>query len=692
MAVKVSVIVPVYNPGPYIEDCIDSLLRQSLPPDEYEVIFVDDGSTDETPARLDALAAEHHGVRVIHQENSGWSGKPRNVGIDAAEGEFVMFLDNDDYLGDEALERMYDYGVANGADVVVGKMAGKKRTVPVELFRENRPRATVENAPLIDSLTPHKMLRRAFLDRIGLRFPEGRRRLEDHVFVTEAYLRADNVSVLSDYVCYYHIRRDDASNAGFQRFDAVGYFKNLREALDVVERYTEPGPLRDSLFCRWLRVEMVERMRAQRLLSLPEDYRRELFDEIRGVVVERFGPGVTAGLLPTQKIIAALIAADRLDDLVAFAAWEVGVKAAVTPEAVEWQDGALRIRFTAEYLSAGEPMTFPADGAPAPAPVDLDSPPQDIPEAVAWLGAQAVAGFDAANLDLIVRERSSAAQYFQRLEVTREIVPVPDAVPATTPDAALATGAADAVAADAGAGRVRLVLRGTATLDPATAVTGTPLGGGLWDLFARVHLGGWGKECRVVPDPAKSRPDSPGAGVVGERVVLPYWTKGHDSLSLDVDRAVKGVGLGSLTPEDVTVEDDRIRVALPLYVPGDTKALLRLTGPASRVVDVSGTLSAAEGRGALLEAVLPVGELADASWRPAVNLVPDVDEPRFLALPIALRRRADGRVEAVRPGRASGPAARPGIAQRVVRKARRVLGRVLRKAAPGVMARLRRRS
>ncbi|CAM5470885.1 glycosyltransferase family 2 protein [Streptomyces hirsutus] len=242
MPVKVSVIVPVYNPGTYIEDCVSSLRRQSLPPEEYEAIFVDDGSTDGTPARLDRLAAEDPRMRVIHQENSGWSGKPRNVGIAAARGEFVMFVDNDDYLGVEALERMYAYGVANGADVVVGKMAGKNRSVPVELFRRNHPRATVENAPLIDSLTPHKMFRRAFLDEIGLRFPEGRRRLEDHVFVTEAYLRAANVSVLSDYVCYYHIRRDDASNAGFQRFDPVGYFTNLREALDVVERYTRARP------------------------------------------------------------------------------------------------------------------------------------------------------------------------------------------------------------------------------------------------------------------------------------------------------------------------------------------------------------------------------------------------------------------------------------------------------------------
>src|SRR5262245_30441703 len=116
MPVKVSVIVPVYNPGPYVEDLISSLLRQSLPSTEFEAVFVDDGSTDDTPARLDALTAEHPHLRVLHQDNSGWSGKPRNVGIEAAQGDYVFFADNDDWLGDEALERMYDFAVKNGSD------------------------------------------------------------------------------------------------------------------------------------------------------------------------------------------------------------------------------------------------------------------------------------------------------------------------------------------------------------------------------------------------------------------------------------------------------------------------------------------------------------------------------------------------------------------------------------------------
>ncbi|GGI96787.1 glycosyltransferase family 2 protein [Streptomyces brasiliensis] len=643
MPVKVSVIVPVYNPGPYIEDCIASLLRQSLPPDEFEVVFVDDGSTDATPARLDELAAEHPHVRVIHQPNSGWSGKPRNVGIAESRGEFVMFVDNDDYLGDEALERMYEYGVANKADVIVGKMAGKGRPVPVELFRRNHPHATVANAPLIDSLTPHKMVRRSFLDRTGLRFPEGRRRLEDHVFVSEAYLRADNVSVLSDYVCYYHVKRDDASNAGFQRFDPVGYFKNLREALAVVERYTEPGPLRDRLLRRWLRVEIVDRMSGRRLLALPDDYRRELFQETHAVVVERFGPGVAPGLRPGQRIVAALIRDDRYDDLVAYAEYEAGVGPKAAPTGAEWGDGTLHVGFTTEFKAGGRPLTFPADGGAEPS----DTAPADLDEAIARLGTAAVNGFEKATVDLILRDRASAASFFQKVQVTRERIPADD-------------------------GRVRLVLHAEATVDPGTAAGGAPLYGGLWDLYVRVGLGTWTKECRLGPVPRQGGPTPP-AGIVVGRVVLPYRTKQHDNLSLDVDRASKSLGLGRLTVEDATMSDTEwLNLALPVYVPDRTDVLVRLTSTGSgRSLRQTGTLTPAHAAGSLLEARLPLRDMRGATWRLEVCLAPEDGTPRFLRLPLVARVGRSGGVRLSRP-------TPPGLLRRVVRKARHVLGGALR--------------
>lgn len=644
MPVKVSVIVPVYNPGTYIEDCISSLRRQSLPPEEYEAIFVDDGSTDGTPARLDRLAAEDPRMRVIHQENSGWSGKPRNVGITAARGEFVMFVDNDDYLGDEALERMYAYGVANGADVVVGKMAGKNRGVPVELFRRNHPRATVENAPLIDSLTPHKMFRRAFLDEIGLRFPEGRRRLEDHVFVTEAYLRAANVSVLSDYVCYYHIRRDDASNAGFQRFDPVGYFTNLREALDVVERYTEPGPVRDRLFRRWLRVEMVERLRAKRLLGLPDDYRRELFGEIHKVVVERFGPAVAAGLQPTQQVVASLTAADRYDDVVALAEWEAGVVPAAAPTSVEWEGGSLRLGFTAEYASGGAPMTFPAAADRAP----LTDTPKNVEEAVAWIGTETVARFDQATADLLLRERASSAQYFQPVEFTRETVAVD------------------------GGERVRLVLRVTATVDPAVLP-----GDGAWDAVVRLKLGGWTKECRLGPAPRATRPE-PYAGVTAGRAVLPYWTEPHGNLSLDVGVKGRRLGLGQVRRPDVSVSGARLHARIPLHTADGTAVRLRFTS-AGRTLYAPGALTAEPERpGSRLEATLPTG-LPRGVWRVALCLDPEAVEPRFDGLPFALRAGRGGMLVAQVP--------RPGTGEKLLRRVRRVLGAARARVAPLIKGR-----
>ncbi|WP_405687976.1 glycosyltransferase family 2 protein [Streptomyces sp. NBC_00057] len=669
MSVKVSVVIPVYNPGEYIEDCISSLLRQSLPDDEYEAIFVDDGSTDATPARLDEIAAAYPHMHVIHQESSGWSGKPRNVGTAAARGEFVMYVDNDDWLGDEALERMYNYGVENEADVIIGKMAGKGRPVPVELFRTNRPRAHVSNAPLMDSLTPHKMFRKEFLESKGIRFREGRRRLEDHVFVVETYLRASNISVLSDYLCYYHIKREDASNAGFQRFDPVGYYKNLREALDIVEQYTEPGKLRDSMYRRWLRNEMVERLRGKRLLQLPEDYRQELYTEIRGVVTERFGPGVAAGMQPTQQIVAALVVDDRLADIEELARWESGIKPTGCLESLEWDGGALRVGFTAEYQADGEPMTFRIEGDKA-----LLNPPlaQDTLDTVAGLGVSTVATVDAAKVDLVVRERTTAAEFFQPVDFTRERISSEDG---TT---------------------FRLVLRAEATIAPETAANGAPLGDGIWDILIRISACGWTKEVRLGSARAEEVESGRRGALSGEprRLVLPYWTEPHGNLSLDVDLATSRFDrdLKSLTPQDAILEDGTIELPVPIAMnrtSGSGSAALRfkaLSGGGQ--FETVATLVPGPA-GAALSAPLPDGLSTGDFWNIEFGL-PSArrGKPRWAKLPVALGVAADGSVSTTTAAAAAkatkatkeakkpaGPAPKRSLARRVASRIKRAVAR-----------------
>ena len=99
---KLSIIVPIYNVEQYLRKCVDSLLNQDMPSSEYEIILVDDGSTDSCPAICDeysTLYTVHHTptIKVVHRKNGGLSAA-RNSGIGAAQGEYIMFVDSDDYL------------------------------------------------------------------------------------------------------------------------------------------------------------------------------------------------------------------------------------------------------------------------------------------------------------------------------------------------------------------------------------------------------------------------------------------------------------------------------------------------------------------------------------------------------------------------------------------------------------------
>ena len=97
MAIALSIVVPVYNVAIYLPKCIDSLLDQDIPKDEYEILLINDGSTDDSGSICDEYAGREGNIRVIHQPNQGLSAA-RNKGIALARGEYVQFVDSDDYL------------------------------------------------------------------------------------------------------------------------------------------------------------------------------------------------------------------------------------------------------------------------------------------------------------------------------------------------------------------------------------------------------------------------------------------------------------------------------------------------------------------------------------------------------------------------------------------------------------------
>lgn len=120
---KISIVVPVFDAESYLDDCLDSLQRQTL--EDIEIICIDDGSTDSSAARLEQRAAMDDRVVVIHQANSG-PAAARNTGLTAARGQFIGFVDADDWVANDYFELLYRRAEQGGADLV--------RTEYVEVF------------------------------------------------------------------------------------------------------------------------------------------------------------------------------------------------------------------------------------------------------------------------------------------------------------------------------------------------------------------------------------------------------------------------------------------------------------------------------------------------------------------------------------------------------------------------------
>ncbi|MFF8911823.1 glycosyltransferase family 2 protein [Streptomyces sp. NPDC015032] len=514
MPVKVSVVIPVYNPGKYIDPCIESLLKQTLPAAEFEVLFVNDGSTDDTPERLEKLAVEHPHFRVITIPNSGWPGKPRNIGVAEAKGEYVQFVDQDDHLASDALRRLYEMGHRNGSDIVIGKVASNFRGVPHGVFKKNREKCTLRDAPLYDSLTPHKMFRTGFLRENGIAYPEGKRRLEDQLYMMQAYFPAEVVSVLGNYTCYFYSRRDDGKNAGSTRIVPAQYYGNLREVLDVVVANTEPGAFRDLLLRRFYRVEMLSRLSEPAVMKYQPEFFEEMCDAIRPLAIDFMGDGVHDGLGPLLRIRSTLLRRDDREGLLRIARFAGSVKASARLEEFAWQpDGRVALTVTARLVHGddGEPVKLlrrdgryflhPDTGGGLPAEDELLDVTDDF------------GGFSA---ELSLRNRETAVEW-----------PCPATFTMQTDEL--------------GDGACEIVLRGSGYVTSEAVKGRGRVSRGFWDVWVPLRGLGLVRKARLGADraPGVDAACLPASLGSPARAVIPYFTDPYGNLTLDVGRRGK---------------------------------------------------------------------------------------------------------------------------------------------------------
>jgi glycosyltransferase involved in cell wall biosynthesis len=223
MMPRVTVIIPAYNAGPYLADCLDSLLGQTLA--DIEVICVDDGSTDDSLATMKSYAQADSRVKVLHQENAG-AGAARNAGLAVAEGEYLSFVDADDFFEPTMLEDVYGRCTTDDADVCLFKAryfeTDSGRSIPadglvrVELLPPSMPFSR-DDMPddILAFASPapwNKLFKRAFVEDEGLRFQEIKR-ANDLLFTKLATAKARRITFVDKYLVNYRTGTESSLQA-----------------------------------------------------------------------------------------------------------------------------------------------------------------------------------------------------------------------------------------------------------------------------------------------------------------------------------------------------------------------------------------------------------------------------------------------------------------------------------------------
>ncbi|MFF9507611.1 glycosyltransferase family 2 protein [Streptomyces sp. NPDC014724] len=311
----VTVVVGAYEAMPYLIRCLESVEAQTIGADRIEIVAVDDGSTDGTGEYLEEFAARSRvPTRVIRQKNSGGPSGPRNVGLGMARGRYVFFLDADDYFGDEALERMVAMADRAGTDVVLGKVVGVNRGAPQSMWGATRARVDVYNSKVIYTLSAQKLFRRDLLERLSLRFDESLRTGEDALFTMEAYLRGAGVSVISNYVCYYLVGRDDGKHVT-KSGTYEWRFESMRAMMALIHRIEPAGPKRDFLMVRPFTVGMLQQF-GPGVLKDSEKVRRHKMELAAPLMDAYWDDGVARLIKVGERLRLACVARGRMDLLV----------------------------------------------------------------------------------------------------------------------------------------------------------------------------------------------------------------------------------------------------------------------------------------------------------------------------------------------------------------------------------------
>lgn len=215
----VTIVVPVYKVEKYLNECVDSILRQSYK--NFELILVNDGSPDRCGGICEDYKKKHSNIQVIHKANGGLS-DARNAGIRVAKGEYITFVDSDDYISDDYLEKLVSAAVANDADFVQGQYTRSEFTADaakeVKVFK---PEEAFRKLLTWDTVTVYAWAKLYRLNLFkNIEYPVGRLN-EDCCTTYKLILRSNKVVCIENEIYYYRVTPNSILTSKFnvKRFE-----------------------------------------------------------------------------------------------------------------------------------------------------------------------------------------------------------------------------------------------------------------------------------------------------------------------------------------------------------------------------------------------------------------------------------------------------------------------------------------
>jgi len=229
MQVKISVIMPVYNTEKYLAACLDSLLEQSFA--DFEVICIDDRSTDGSLAILKEYAQKDSRIKVLQNEENLRAAGTRNVGIENAAGDYIYFIDSDDYIDRDYLHLLYEKALETDADIVTNtNIITETNGVSKQYIHPAMPEIPEEGC-FIDNATAAehtfcvvwmRLFKRSFIEKYQIRFQKVNM-TEDNVFHYVTSLHAGTIYAFFAEAAYHYVIRDDSVTGIVQKNNQRDY-------------------------------------------------------------------------------------------------------------------------------------------------------------------------------------------------------------------------------------------------------------------------------------------------------------------------------------------------------------------------------------------------------------------------------------------------------------------------------------